>query len=240
MATGARSAPDSATTGTSPTVRTSRAVRWCAWAGVAYAAVWLIGLFLAPAAPDAFGPARAVNAYFTAHRSAAMTQSVFVHGLAGVALVGLTAALWSYLAAGGRHALSRRLVLISGVLAAAISFLQVALMIGIYVHVGRHGSADGTKTLFDAINKADTVKLIVLAVFVGAASYAASRLDRLARWVVWLGAVTVVFLAVGGLAFLFTSGALNVALDISLPLLLLWAAATSISMLRRSSRAGTT
>jgi putative flippase GtrA len=51
--------------------------------------------------------------------------------------------------------------------------------------------------------------------------------------VAWLGAVTVVFLVVGGLAFLVRSAVLNLALDVSLPLLLLWAAAASISMLWR-------
>jgi putative flippase GtrA len=51
--------------------------------------------------------------------------------------------------------------------------------------------------------------------------------------VAWLGAVTVVFLVVGGLAFAVKSGVLNLALDVSLPLLLLWAAAASISMIWR-------
>ena len=190
-------------------------------------------------APDAFGSAGTVSAYYTGHRSAAMIQSVFVHGLAGIALLVFTAALWSYLAA-ARQALPRRLVLLSGVLAAAISFLQVAFMIGINVQAGRPGSADTIKALFDAINTADTVKLIVLAVFVGAASYAGARLGRLPRWVAWEGAVTVICLVVSGLAFQVSSGALNLVLDISLPLLLLWAAAASISMLRRTARARTT
>jgi len=210
----------------------SAAVRWGAWAGIAYVLAWLIGLFLAPSAPDAFGSAGTINAYFSAHRSAALIQSVFVHGLAGVALLGLTAALWSYLAAGDT-AVPRKVMLAAGVLAAAVSYLQVAFMIAIYVHVGRHGSADGTRTLFNAINKADTVKLILLAVFVGAASWAASRNGALPRWVIWTGAVTVVFLVVGGLAFVVKSGVLNAALDVSLPLLLLWAAAASISILWR-------
>jgi len=76
-------------------------------------------------------------------------------------------------------------------------------------------SAEGTRTLFNAINKADTIKLILLAVFVGSASWAAARNGALPRWVTWLGAVTVVFLVVGGLAFLAKSAVLNVALDIS-------------------------
>jgi hypothetical protein len=223
--------PDSGLTATSARPATSAAVRWGAWAGIAYVLAWLIGLFLAPSAPGAFGSADTINAYFSAHRSAAMIQSVFIHGLAGVALLGLTAALWSYLAAGDTTG-PRRVMLVAGILAAVVSFLQVAFMIAIYVHVGQHGSAGGTRTLFNAINKADTVKLILLAVFVGAASWAASRNGALPRWIIWTGAVTVVFLVVGGLAFLVKSSVLNVALDISLPLLLLWALAASISMLR--------
>lgn len=211
--------------------------RWFAWAGIVYTAVWLIGLVIAPAAPDAFGSASTINGYFVAHRSAAMIQSVFVHGLAGVALVAFAVALWSYLPHDANLALPRRLMMVSGLLAAAVSFLQVALMIGIYVNVGRHGSADGTRTLFSAINKADTIKLILLAVFVGAVSYAASQVPALPRWVVWTGAATAIFLVVGGLAFVINSGVLNAALDISLLLLLLWAAATSVSMMGRRSRA---
>ena len=223
--------PGSATTHTRP-VASSAVVRWGAWAGIIYVLAWLIGLFLAPSAPDPFGSAVTINAYFSAHRPAAMIQSVFIHGLAGVALLGLTVALWNYLATRDTAG-PRRVMLAAGVLAAAVSFLQVAFMIGIYVHVGQQGSANGTRTLFNAINKADTIKLILLAVFVGAASWAASRNGAMPRWVAWLGAVTVVFLVVGGLAFLVRSAVLNLALDVSLPLLLLWAAAASISMIWR-------
>jgi len=230
MGTEAGPAPAPASTDTRPAARPSPAVRWLAWAGITYAAVWLIGLFLAPSAPDPFGSAGTINAYFSAHRPAAMIQSVFIHGLAAVALLGLTAVLWSYLAAGDTAA-PRRLMLVAGVLAAVVSFLQVGFMIGIYVHVGQHGGADGTRALFDAINKADTVKLILLAVFVGAGSWAGSRSRALPRWVAWEGAVTVVFLVMGGLAFVVNSGVLNAALVVSLPLLLLWAAAASISMI---------
>jgi hypothetical protein len=226
----------SATTQTRPAA-VSAAVRWGAWAGIVYVLAWLAGLFVAPSAPDPFGSAGTINAYFSAHRPAAMIQSVFVHGLAGVALLGLTVALWEYLAAGDTAG-PRRVMLIAGVLAGVVSFLQVAFMIGIYVHVGQHGSADGTRALFNAINKADTVKLILLAVFVGAASWAASRNGAFPGWMVWSGAITMVFLVVGGLAFVTKSGPLNVALDVSLPLLLLWAAAASISMIWRRPAAG--
>jgi hypothetical protein len=53
---------------------------------------------------------------------------------------------------------------------------------------------------------------------------------------VFIGAAAVVFLVVGGLAFVVDSGVLSAALDVSLLLLLLWAAATSIVIIRRVSR----
>ena len=65
--------PRSATTATRPAA--PAAVRWGAWAGIIYVLAWLIGLFPAPSAPDPFGSAGTINAYFSAHRSAAMIQS---------------------------------------------------------------------------------------------------------------------------------------------------------------------
>lgn len=75
--------PGSATTNTRPVARPSPAVRWGAWAGIVYVLAWLTGLLLAPSAPDPFGSEGTINAYFSAHRPAAMTQSVFIHGWPG-------------------------------------------------------------------------------------------------------------------------------------------------------------
>ena len=211
-----------------PTPRTgsrARWVYWTTWAGLAYAAVWIVGLFVAPAAPDAFGSAAKINKYFMEHRSAALFQSVLIHGLAGVALVVFATTLWGYLGDESALAAPRRVMLGSAVLAAAVSFLQVIFMISIYRHVGQHGSANGTRTLFNAINKADTAKLILLAVFIGAACYAGSR-GAIPRWLVWVGVAAVLLLVVGALAFIVDSGVLSAALDVSL-LLLLWVAAAA-------------
>ena len=59
--------PGSATTDTRPAA--PAVVRWGAWAGIAYVLPWLIGLFLAPSAPDPFGSAVTINAFtFTGTR----------------------------------------------------------------------------------------------------------------------------------------------------------------------------
>ena len=114
-----------------------------------------------------------------------------------------------------------------------VSFIQVGLAIALFLHVHDHRDAAGTRSLFNAINKADTIKLLLLAIFIAAACLAAARTRALPSWIIWLGAIVVFFLIVGALAFLIDSGALNAALVVSLPLLLSWSVAVSVTMLRR-------
>jgi hypothetical protein len=142
---------------------------------------------------------------------------VLIHGLAGVALVVFAAALWGYL---GDESVS---AIPDGSCwdppySPLRSPLQVIYMISIYRHVGQHGSANGTRTLFNAINKA-TPPLIPLAVFT--APHAMPARGAIPRWLVWTGVAAVLFLVVGALAFIVDSAVLSAALDVSLLLLLL-------------------
>jgi hypothetical protein len=198
-------------------------------------AAWLIGLGLASSGPGAFDPAVEVHEYFVDHRSVALMQSVLVHGVAGVALIVFALALGRRYA-GDAVRTPRNLTVVSATAAAVVSFLQVGLMVSLYTHVGGGGGAEGTRSLFNAINKADTLKLVLLAVFVASASFAAARLAALPRWISWLGALLAPILVLGGLAFVFDAAVFDVALLNSLPLLLLWVGATTVTLLRRRSR----
>lgn len=110
---------------------------------------------------------------------------------------------------------------------------KLPLAVATWTHVGGHGSASGTRGLFNAINKADTVKLILLAVFIAAATIAARRLQAFPRWVLWEGIIAVPVLVIGGLAFVIDAAALDLFLALSLVLVVVWAAAASITILRR-------
>src|SRR3954470_19059679 len=57
--------------------------------GAVYVLAWLLGLLIAPAAPGT-ADAGAVHAFFTAHADAFVGQALLVHGVAGLALAGLT------------------------------------------------------------------------------------------------------------------------------------------------------
>src|SRR3954447_23872157 len=68
--------------------------RWAlVTAGTVYVLAWVIGLLVAPAAPDAFAPDAVIHAHFAQHGGAALGQALLVHGVAGVALAGFVLAV---------------------------------------------------------------------------------------------------------------------------------------------------
>jgi hypothetical protein len=171
-----------------------------------------------------------VHRYFAAHGAAALGQSLLVHGLAGVALAGVVIALRGHLGSAARTATGAAAA-VTGLAAAAASFVQVGLAVALHAHVAGGGGASGTKAWFDAINTADAVKLLLLAVFVAATTVAA-RPGRLPRWLAVTGAALVPLLVLGGTAFVVSSAGLDAALAASLLVLLIWVGGASTAMLR--------
>ena len=104
------------------------------------------------------------------------------------------------------------------------------------------GHASTSATLFHAVNTADTVKLVLLAVAIAAATGLAASTSTFPRWLVGLGYALAPILVIGGAAFVVTSDLLSAALAASLLLLLLWVAAVAVVVTHRQGtrpRAGT-
>jgi hypothetical protein len=87
-------------------------------------------------------------------------------------------------------------------------------------------------TLFHAVNIADTVKLVLLALAIAAATRLPASQQTFPRWVRALGYTTAPILVLGGAAFVITSDALSAVLALSLLLLLLWVAAVAVTITR--------
>ena len=189
--------------------------------GAVYVLAWLVGLLVAPAAPGT-ADAGAVHEFFTAHAGAFLGQALLVHGVAGLALAGLTVGFAA--AVGSGRAV--RWVTGTGLAAAAVSLLQVGLGLAA-AHDVAHTSAATTTGWLQAVNVADVAKLVLLAVFAAGTTRVAGCAGRLPRWLQLLGRVLVPLLAVGGLAFLRPDPALTAVLTVSLPTLLAWAGATA-------------
>jgi hypothetical protein len=152
-------------------------------AGVVYVLAWLVGLVVAPAAPENTANAAAIHRYFAAHAGASIAQALLVHGLAGLALIVL--AVGFARAFDGDRPLAAY-VAATGVASAAVSLMQVGFAVAA-AHDVRGTAAGTTSAWFHAINYADTVKLLLLAAFAATATFAADRAGVMPGWLVFLG-----------------------------------------------------
>src|SRR4030095_2549423 len=97
------------------------------------------------------------------HQGAAMTQSLLVHGVAGVALAIVVLAI-------GRAARRRDagplgpVMVVAGVGAAVVSLAQCALGLLLAGSGGPRGGSGRAGSLFAAVNRLDGVKMLALAV----------------------------------------------------------------------------
>src|SRR3954447_18212475 len=204
-------------------------------AGAVYVLAWLAGVLVAPATPGT-ADAGSVPAFFYVHADAFVLQALLVHGLAGLALGGLTV---GFAVAVGRGRIGPRIAATGpapagvlllqvglGLAAAGVSLLQVGLGLAA-AHDVVHAPASTTTSWLQAVNLADVAKLLLLAAFAAVTTHVAGRAGRLPRWLRLLGRFLVPLLAVGGLAFLVPTPALTAVLTASLPALLAWAGAVA-------------
>jgi hypothetical protein len=151
-----------------------------------------------------------------------------VHGTAGVALALLTVGIARV---SGVYGGLRRAVVGIGLTAAALSLLQFTLAAAAVV--GEH-AATTSRTLLLAIDFVDVLKIALLAAFAAVATTAAARAGAAPRWLPISAAVLVPLLLVGSAALIGVDALMPV-LELSLLLLLAWAAATGY-LVARSAR----
>jgi hypothetical protein len=159
-----------------------------------------------------------------------VSSALLVHGTAGLALAALAVGLVR--ATGVRGGL-RRVVVGTGLAAAALSVLQFAL--AVLAVIGEH-AATTSRTLLLAIDFVDVLKIALLAAFAWVATTAAVRAGAAPRWLRITAAVLVTLLLVGSAALAGVEALLPV-LEVSLLVLLAWAAAIGLLVSRSAMTA---
>ena len=206
-----------------PGARADALARFLPVAGTVYVLAWVLGLLTGPSAPAPTAPAVEIRTFYVDNTGGVVLQSLLVHGLAGLALMALAL---GFARALPNWPLEARWIQVTGLAAAFVSFMQVALAL-VAVAVADTTAASTSRALFSAVNYADTLKLILLASFAITVTWAATRAGVMPGWLRALGYLLVPLLIVGGLAFVIDSVALYLVLEISLVVLLFWAAAAS-------------
>ena len=197
-------------------------------AAAAYVLSWIAGLLLAPAAPGHDAPPARIAGFYADSGPAVVSSALLVHGTAGLALAALAVGIARVT---GVRAGLRRAVVGIGLTAAALSLLQFTLAAAAVV--GEH-AATTSRTLLLAIDFVDVLKIALLAAFAAVATTAAARAGAAPRWLPISAAVLVPLLLVGSAALIGVDALMPV-LELSLLLLLAWAAATGY-LVSRSAR----
>ena len=210
---------------TSTTDPQRRATRGVTVAGAAYVTSWLLGLVLAPAAPEPDAPAAQIGAFYAERAAAVLLSSAFVHGTAAIALAAFAAAVARATGATGGL---RRAVSGTGLAAAALSLVQVVLAVLAVVRDDTDLRAD----LFTGINLLDVVKIAALAGFVAVTTTALARAGSASRPLRALAVALVPALVLGSTAFVVVDAALMAVLAGSLLGLLLWTGLTVLAVRR--------
>jgi hypothetical protein len=198
-------------------------------AGLAYLAAWAAGLAVWPSNLDVAASGGQVVAAFTGHRGVAMVQSLLVHGVAAVALAVVALALGQAARGRGADRLARATV-VAGVGAAAVSLVQCVLGLLLAGWAVADGDSGRAGLLFAAVNRLDGVKMLALAAMAAGGAVLVRRIRVLPSWLGWLGALLAIALVVSGVGYLLLSGTLAPAAFVSGPLLLVWVAATGVSL----------
>ena len=192
-----------------------------ALAAGAYVGAWIVGLTAFGTGPGANATATEVAAWYADHRLTSVLQSISVHGVAALALLGV-------FVAAHRSVRSNRIALAAGMAAVALSIVQLGL------GVGRSAWSTGTMTsdLVDAIDRLDGLKMFALAVMIGTAVRGLRSVGLVGRPMAVTGLFATVALAVSGAGYLLDVAPLEAAAFVSLPLLLVWVGTLGVRVAR--------
>ncbi|MFJ7257708.1 hypothetical protein ACIQWV_35415 [Streptomyces sp. NPDC098085] len=200
-------------------------------AGYTHAAAWILGLAAAWGATPEVGDTHAgITAAYADRPVQAVAQALLVHGVAAVGLVVVGSGLLDWARRTSNTA--ARLAGWAGRVAGALAFVQLVVEL-IAVPGADPASPGRTGALFEAVQRADGVKMFVLAVLAAAACVASRHGTLLRRWEVVIGWVLAATITASGIGYLLLSTALTPAAFISLPLLLIWIAALGAALGRR-------
>jgi hypothetical protein len=141
-------------------------------------------------------------------------------------------------AAGRASAVSTsRFILGAGLTACLVSAAECVLGVVLVTSLASPAHVHRAGDVFDAINRLDGVKMLVLATVITTATLARRELG-LPRWLSAAGVMASLALVVSGVGYLALDGALADAAFLSLPLLLIWVSGTGVALGRRQAEDG--
>lgn len=193
--------------------------------GIAYTGSWIAGLSVWPSNLKASANGAQVLAGYTGHKVPSLLSYLFTEGLpaAGLAVVGLALAAAARRSGGPRRAAT---VATTAISAALISVTQFVLGALLTLHAVPRGDASQAHALFEAVNRLDGVKMLILAALALAAAPLAGR------WLRWTAYALAVSIVASGIGYLLLASSLTGLAYVSGPLLLAWITGSGVALSR--------
>lgn len=207
-----------------------------ALASIAYIAIWVAALTVWSGATSiALSPRGVVVLYGGAPLQASLNV-IFSEGLAAIPLLVLLIAIATTVSRAGAGR-AGMLVLVTGILAVAVSLTECALGMLLALAAAPAHDAATAGLLFDALNRLDGVKMLLLAACALAASVGpAWRVRALPVWLRVAGLALAAAIVASGIGYAFLIAPLAIAAYASLPLLLLWVSGSGVVLAWRAAR----
>lgn len=215
------------------------ALRSAGWSGLAFIVMVLITGFLpAPlSAPDINGAPAAIGAYIDAQHMP-LLASGWLSFIAVGFLLWFAVGLFNYQAAApGEQEGLPIFALANAIIASGLALLSAVVEIGMAFYPAADLGAPLTKGLYVLYQVGGTFTDAPAALFIWAVSYSGARHASLPNWLVWLGYIVGLLLAIASASVLFSSGFLALGgiggLFIGLLPFGVWFVATGIWMIRK-------
>jgi hypothetical protein len=198
-------------------------------AGIAFVAAWATGLAVWPSNLDVAASGGKVVAAYSGHEGAAVTQYLLVEGAAAIALAIVVMTL-------GRATIRRgaerrgRVLMVAGAAAVIVSLVECALGLWLSAGVAPDGDAGRAAILLHMINRLDGAKMLALATVALTGTNLARRGGTVPRWLGYVGGPLAAAMIVSGIGYLLLNNSLSQVAAVSLALLLIWVAATGLTV----------
>ena len=198
--------------------------------GLIYVLVWVIGLLISTGLLSPSMTNAEIQQVLLSNQQARMLQVYLIDGIAGIAILVFAATVAGlFRALDEKNASLANVVLGAGIAAGSISLVQAGVQQAL-VNQELLAAADTPfRTLLVLVNQLDTFKLMALALLSVSTSVLGLRTRLIPAWINWLGIVLAIALLLGGLSFVVASSMLTALLYASLPMLLLWVGAVSVT-----------
>jgi hypothetical protein len=213
-------------------LRHRRAVSLPALAGIGYAAAWIISQSVGAPNPSVAASGSQVVAAYAGRSGPSLAMFALAEGAAAIALVAVMTAAARAARRGGQTRAGLAAAAF-GIAVAAVSWAELAL--GTWLISGlvpdRRTAMAGA--VYQAINRMDGAKMFLLGAMALAISQLARRSPILPRWLAPLGSLLAAALVTSGVGYLLLIPGLASAVYVSGVLLLIFVAATGVTLRSR-------